>query len=256
MSMHDWTSVPSAIYHAFHHEWISRSLNRGILPEGFYALPEQQTAGFGPDVLALQERTASRGDSETGGGVATLNRPKTRFTALSDEEFYRRKKSWIAVKHVSGDRTVAIVDIVSPGNKKNKKHFDAFIDKACELLELKINLLIADRFPPSSRDPNGIHAAIWNEVLEDSFTLPVDKPLTIVSYESNVKARAYIETIAVGDRLPDMPLFLARDEWVTVPLEATYNGTFDAVPKRWRDVLLNPGPEVLESADSSFSPDD
>lgn len=53
MPMHDWTRVDAGIYHAFHHEWISeisRALNRGLLPDDFYALPEQQAAEFGPDM--------------------------------------------------------------------------------------------------------------------------------------------------------------------------------------------------------------
>ena len=78
MPMHDWTRVAAGIYHDFHHEWISeikRSLNRGVLPEGFYALAEQHAAGFGPDVLTLQDADPSFGSS-SGGGVTTKPRPK------------------------------------------------------------------------------------------------------------------------------------------------------------------------------------
>ena len=43
MPMHDWKRVEAGIFHAFHHEWISeisRALNRGLLPDDMYALPE------------------------------------------------------------------------------------------------------------------------------------------------------------------------------------------------------------------------
>jgi hypothetical protein len=59
MPLHDWKRVEAAIYHAFHHGWIeelARALNQGMLPSDYYALPEQQAAGFGPDVLTLQGR--------------------------------------------------------------------------------------------------------------------------------------------------------------------------------------------------------
>src|SRR5713101_4969806 len=59
MPIHDWTRVEAGIFHAFHHEWISeigRALNRGLLPAEYYALPEQIAAGFGPDVLTLQDQ--------------------------------------------------------------------------------------------------------------------------------------------------------------------------------------------------------
>ena len=40
-----------------------------------------------------------------------------------------------------------------------------------------------------------------------------------------------------GDRLPKLPLFLTEDEYVNVPLEASYQSAWNAVPKRWRDVF-------------------
>jgi hypothetical protein len=65
MPMHDWTLVEAGIFHAFHHRWISAisdTLNTGLLPPDYYALPEQQAAGFGPDVLTLQGQPDQRGD--------------------------------------------------------------------------------------------------------------------------------------------------------------------------------------------------
>lgn len=247
--MHDWTKVEAGIFHAFHHEWISeisRALNLGLLPGSYYALPEQVAAGFGPDVLTLQSGVSNR-PSEDGNtaGLATAlrRRPQTRFTAQTDAEFYRRKKSSIVVRHVSGDRIVAMVEIVSPGNKSSRHAFRAFVDKACELLEQRVHLLIVDPFPPGPRDPRGIHAAIWEQVQDDSFQLSAEQPLTLVAYESDLTTRAYIETAAVGQALPDMPLFLEPDGCVMVPLEATYNAAFAVMPKRWQTVLAPPLPQ-------------
>jgi hypothetical protein len=242
--MHDWTRVEAGIFHAFHHDWITelaRALNCGLLPEDYYALPEQQAAGFGPDVLTLQTQSL-RGDDtpETSPGVvATLvqTRPQTRFVAESDKEFYRRKKSTIVVRHVSGDRIIAICELVSPGNKSSRYAFRTFVDKACEFLEYRIHMLILDPFPPGPRDPNGIHAAIWEEVKDEPFTLPRDRPLTLVAYECDLTTRAYIEPMAVGEQLPDMPLFVEPNRHVRVPLEPTYQTAFANMPRRWRKVL-------------------
>src|SRR5712692_37127 len=198
MPMHDWTRVEPGIFHAFHHDWITelaRALNRGLLPEDYYALPEQQAAGFGPDVLTLQTQSANGGDAtdtaSSGAATKIQTRPQTRFTAQTDAEFYRRKKSSIAVRHVSGDRIVAMLEIVSPGNKASRHAVQAFINKACDLLEHRVHLLILDPFPPGRRDPNGIHAAIWEEVEDKAFVLPSDKPLTFVAYECGLNTRAY-----------------------------------------------------------------
>jgi hypothetical protein len=247
MPMHDWTLVEAGIYHAFHHEWISelfRALNQGLLPNDYYALPEQVAAGFGPDVLTLQDQRQDDDSEPTNGGVATATRlqtrPHTRFTAETDATFHRRKKSNIAVRHVSGDRLVAMIEILSPGNKSNRHAFRALTDKACELLEHRIHLLLIDPFPPGPRDPNGIHAAIWAEVSNNAFVLPEDKRLTLVAYECDLITRAYIEPIAVGDPLPDMPLFLEPNGCVRVPLETTYQTAFAVMPRRWRDALQPP----------------
>jgi hypothetical protein len=244
MPMHDWTCVPAGIFHAFHHEWIStisHALNSGLLPAEYYALPEQQAAGFGPDVLTLQappQQDSDDAGKSTGGTATMLDvRPQTRFVAETEVEFYRRKKSSVAVRHVSGDRIIAMVEIVSPGNKSSRSAFRAFLDKASELLERRIHLLIVDPFPPGERDPQGVHAAIWEEVENRPFVLPDDKPLTLVAYECESITRAFIEPVAVGDPLPDMPLFLEPNGCVKVPLEMTYQTAFAELPRRWRRVL-------------------
>lgn len=242
MPMHDWTRVDDGIFHAFHHRWISAisdTLNAGLLPQDLYALPEQIAAGFGPDVLTLQDVRPNEGRVATAPRVLQP-RPANKVTTQTDAEFYRRKKSTIAVRHVSGDRIVAMIEIVSPGNKASKNAVRAFVNKACELLEHRIHLLIVDPFPPGKRDPGGVHGLIWDEVTDTDFRPPVDKPLTLVAYESDLITRAYVENIAVGDSLPDMPLFLEPDGCIMVPLEATYTAAFDVQPRRWRDVLHPP----------------
>ena len=240
MPMHNWKRVEPGIYHDFHHEWISeikRALNRGLLPEDYYAMAEQQAAGFGPDVFTLQD-TARPGS----GGTATLTRtqPKTTHAAETPAEFHRRQKSSIVVRHVSGDRIVAMIEIVSPGNKSSKHAFKAFVDKACELLEHRIHLLLLDPFPPGPRDPDGIHAAIWAMVEDDPFRIPPERPLTLAAYDCGLTTRAYVETIAVGEVVPDMPLFLEPEGHIVVPLEATYQAAWDTVPARWQRVIAPP----------------
>jgi hypothetical protein len=235
MPIHDWIQVHAGIFHDFHHEWIStirRALNSGILPSEYYALAEQQAAGFGPDILTGGLFLRWRWDRHDTSGTS-----QDSFVFESDAEFYRRKKSSVVIRHVSGDRIVAIVEIISPGNKASRPAFRALVNKACELLENRIHLLIIDLFPPTKRDPNGIHAAIWEEVKNEPFQLPAEQPLTLVAYESGLTTKAYVEPVAVGEAMPDMPLFLEPSGFVPVPLEATYETAFEAVPRRWQGVL-------------------
>jgi hypothetical protein len=111
---------------------------------------------------------------------------------------------------VSGDHLVAIVAIVSKGNKSGRKAFDDFVRKAAEFLSHQVHLLILDLQPPTARDSQGIHGAIWDEVAGQEYLRPTDKPLTLTSYESGAGVRAFIEPVGVGDALVEMPLYLNR----------------------------------------------
>ena len=240
MPMHDWTKVDAGVYHAFHHEWISE-IHRAVLkrlPEDYYSLPEQQAAGFGPDVLTLKFDDE---DAKSVGTVATKVRPSTRMYQETPTEFYLRKKKAVVIRHVSGDRIVAMIEIVSPGNKNLAHGLRAFVQKARELLQQKVHLLIIDPFPASSRDPHGLHAAIFEEIQDDPLELPADSPLSVFSYECDDRVRTYLEPLSVGDSLPEMPVFLYPGMYIDVPLEATYLSAWEAVPKRWQRVIAAPG---------------
>jgi hypothetical protein len=109
------------------------------LPAECYTLAELQAAGFGPDVLTLQTPPDVSPTTQNG-GAATRTRPRTRFVAeLPDAEFYRRKKNSIAIRHVSGDRIVAVVEIVPRGNKSSRNALRSFVTMACEFLEIAFN---------------------------------------------------------------------------------------------------------------------
>jgi hypothetical protein len=241
MPIHDWTRVDAGIFHAFHHGWIeelARALNRGLLPSDYYALPEQHAAGFGPDVLTLEAISGDQDDdkSAASGGVM-LAAPKLKPTGETDLAFYRRKQKTVTVRHVSGDRIVAMIEVVSPGNKKSRNALRAFVAKAAELLDNQIHLLILDVHPPGRRDPQGIHGEVWEAIAGEEYIAPAGKPLTLAAYETGLRVRAYVEPLAVGDKLPDMPLFLEADKAVMVPLETTYAAAYAAQPQRWKKVL-------------------
>jgi hypothetical protein len=246
MPVHDWTRVDAGIFHAFHQQWIialSNALNDRVLPSDYYALPEQHAAGFGPDVLTLQgahengveDLQVSRTTTPTSGLLVA--EPKHTLTAETDMEFYRRKQTPIVVRHVSGDRVVAMIEIVSPGNKSTHNAMRAFVEKAAELLDKRIHLLIIDLLPPGRHDSHGIHAAIWDEIAGQEYAPPAGKPLTVAAYETALTVRAYVEPFSVGSTLADMPLFLEPNGCVSAPLGPTYEAAFNAMPRRWRTVL-------------------
>ena len=157
----------------------------------------------------------------------------------AEDTIYVRKADRIAVRHRHG-QVVAVVEIVSPGNKASKNELRAFVEKTANLIAQGVHLLVIDLFPPSRRDPQGIHKAIWDEFIEEDFELPADQRLTLAAYDAGPPAIAYVEPVAVGDALPGMPIFLKPDFYVPAPLDVTYQTTwhefFPAAMKR----LLEP----------------
>jgi hypothetical protein len=242
MPIHDWTRVDAGIFHDFHHGWIEeikRALNRGLLPDDHYALAEQITGHLGPDVLTLRAPRSrpSHPEEPAVGGVAVAERmPRVRFHMKGERDQYADKAKAVVVRHRSGDQVIAMVEIVSPGNKASARTFSAFVEKAEDALAGGIHLLIIDLFPPGSRDPQGIHGAIWGD-RDEPFAQPADLPLTCVAYVGRPALEAFVEPVGVGANLPEMPLFLTPDVYVPVPLDPTYLAAWDAVPRRWRDVV-------------------
>jgi hypothetical protein len=246
MPIHDWSRVSAGTFHDFHLGWIAAlrdALNNGILPPDYYALAEQIAGPLGPDVLTLQADNGNGQPSaeHSPGPIAlAVAQPRVRFTARAEMGQYVLKRRTLVIRHSSDDRIIALLEIISPGNKSSRHNLQTFVNKALEALYRGFHLLIIDLHPPTRRDPQGIHGAIWSEIESDEYTAPPNKPLTLVSYSAGEVKQAFVEPVAVGDVLTEMPLFLEPEGYVNVPLEATYLAAYHGVPARWRRVLDPP----------------
>ncbi len=70
--------------------------------------------------------------------------------------------------------------------------------------------------------------SVWTDTPDD---LPADKSPSAVSYDAGNPFLAYVEPLAVGDPLPEMPLFLQPGICIPCPLEESYMATWDALPE-------------------------
>jgi hypothetical protein len=237
MPIHDWTRVSAGIFHDFHQGWtieIRNQLNSRVLPDGYYAMADQRVSGPEPDIVALR----LRGPERSGGLVVAEAPPRIKQAARAQTEaaLYARKANRIAIRHELG-RVVAMIEVVSPGNKDSKHAIASFITKAVDFIRNGIHFLVIDPFPPGPRDPFGIAQAIWDELVGEPLGTPTaDKPLTVAAYDAGEELTAYVDELAVGDLLPDAPLFLAPGWYVNVPLEQTYMASWDVTPKPIRDL--------------------
>ena len=212
MPMHDWTRVEPNMYHDFYVGWIAafqQLLNNGGLPPAYYAHAEL----IDPSCVHSTDQRA--------------------------DGYGSRKHRRIAIRLANSQTLVAAILIISPGNKASKTVFSAFVEMSISLVKQSVHLLVIDPFPPTPRDPNGLHAAIWRGLVRKRFTPPADKSLTLAAYaaEPDERFAAYVEPLAVGGPIPDMPLFLTPTAYVNVPLEETYKQAWTGFPAPWKDVI-------------------
>ncbi len=209
MPIHDWTKVDAGIFHDFTLSWfakLSLHLNTGGLPSTHYSLVESYHSF---EIL----------------GVPRELPPQALLVS------YAARQRTITIRNANEDRLIALMEIITPANKTDRQALRRLAAKAKTALENGIHLLLIDLFPPTPRDPQGIHGLIWGDA---AIAPPADQPLTLVAYEASQPRSAYVEPTAVGTALIDMPLFLDAEHYVPVPLEATYQAAWRGVPQRWK----------------------
>ena len=195
MPIHDWTNGTAGDFHHFHQRWVAAiadALN-GELPDEFTAMQEQVTGRPVPDVVTLQTRART-----TSGGVAVAPaKPSAKLIAKLESVTYAKRKDRVVIRHGRG-KVVAILEIVSPGNKDSRNAIRSFVEKSADILNQGIHLMVVDLFPPTPRDPEGIHAAIMDEYGHAPFEFDPAKPLTVASYEACEVPTVYVDPVAVG----------------------------------------------------------
>jgi hypothetical protein len=176
MPVHDLTRVAVGIFNDFHNVWIAELrnvLNGGLLPSGYYALSEQHAGKYITDVRTLhaEPRPPERPGPPSGGLAVAVAPPRVgRRLTLSAAARSRRKT--LAIRHVSGDRIVALIEMVSPANKDRPEHVRDFLAKMEDALRYGIHLLLLDLFPPGPNDPVGMHGALWERLGGDLDPVP------------------------------------------------------------------------------------
>ena len=229
MPLHDWQPAPDAVVHAFHIGWIwnlARRLNSGLLPSGYLARPEESLGPWRSDPPALEDDASSAEpatDHEQGAPEPTMT-PAPRLAAA-------RPPRRLAIFSAAEERRVAVVEVVSRGNKDSRARALAMRDKVLACLEAGLQTGLIDVWPRGREE--------WSDVVGSVVAaLGASAPLPaydrcIASFESMLEPsqlNVYIESCAVGAPLPDLPLFLAPSRSVSLPLDATYVETFAELP--------------------------
>jgi hypothetical protein len=220
------------------------ALNAGLLPAGYYALSEQVATRIQTDVLTLRvPGPKPNGAALRDGGVVVAEAPpRVRLQLRPDPARKPRRPTrrgrYLVIRHLSGHQVVALIEISSPANKDRKQHVRELAEKVVHSLEASVHVLLIDVLPPGPHDPHGIHGAVWAYFDTGGYESPQDSPLTLASYAwDGAEPSAFVEPVAVGRPLIDMPLFLTAERYVNVPLEPTYQAAYAGMPAFWRNVI-------------------
>ena len=162
MPIHDWTRVEQASFTTSitpGSRTSLRVLNRGLLPPTTTPSPSRSPVVSGrmssPCSVPRATDRPLRRQRSAASRVATAP-PKVLFRHRAETDQYAAKAKAVVVRHASDHRVIAVVEIVSPGNKTPARH-PLVREQGGGAARGRVHLLIIDLFPPGPRDPQGIH---------------------------------------------------------------------------------------------------
>jgi hypothetical protein len=213
-------------WQSLHNTWagaLRDQLNGSLLPADFFAEVQIKLGTVAEiDVAAFEEETS--GTAAGNGGVTVWAPPRpTHRTAL---QFTHPDLFEVRVfTDVEGPELVAAVELVSPSNKDRPAQRHQFAVKCASYLQQNVGLVVVDVV--TERGGN-LHRDLLDilQVGQDRARLEED-PLYAGAYRTvtakkAVKLEYWVESLAVGEPLPTMPLWIRSDLCVPLNLEAAY----------------------------------
>jgi hypothetical protein len=220
-------------WEGFHATWpvmIVARLRRQ-LPPRYLVLPRVHSGASAEiDVATFREEAGNLGGAGPGNGsaggvaLAAWAPPKPTLTFASDLP----AQDAIEVRvydEKSGRRLVAAVEIVSPANKDRPENRQAFVSKCLGLLQELVALVVVDI--ATSRGAN-LYLDLLAALGQSDPTLSRENPgpYAAACRPARPKKKWLVETwaypLAVGQPLPQVPLWVAGDLAVPLELEESY----------------------------------
>ena len=214
-------------WRSFHGAWaatIARLLNQGVLPPGYYAVPFVDRDGpVEIDVATLRESASS-----AGGAVAPRTWEPDAPGLSVAVELPPVDEVEVQVFADDGDpRLAAAIELLSPRNKDRPQARQAFAIKCVGYLQRGSSVVVVDTVTTRRADLNAAILALLG--VDPGATIPAG--LTAVSYRTvgregpTQNLSVWPESLALGESLPTVPLWIADDFSVPLDLEASYRET-------------------------------
>lgn len=222
-------------WEGFHGGWPMAMVQRlsPLLPDEFTAEPRVHLGSyFEIDVCAyegdLPKETWVSSKDESG-GVATATWAPPEPTLTVDVDLAEQYAYEVLVYDQSrGRRLVAAVEIVSPANKDRAENRRAFVTKCAALLQQGVCVSMVDLV--TTRNFNLYCDLLAQIDRADPAFASSPPPIYAVTCQCRKMGRTpklatWAYSLAVGEPLPTLPLWLTDDLNVSLELEASYEET-------------------------------
>ncbi|HLW68453.1 MAG TPA: hypothetical protein VKS79_24255 [Gemmataceae bacterium] len=214
-------------WRSFHGAWaaaIARLLNHGILPEGYYAVPLMDRDGpIEIDVAALR----TNGAFQTNGKETMPQTWSPPAPALAVAvELPPDDSVEVHVLADDGDpRLAAAIELVSPRNKNRPQSRQAFAAKCVTYLQQGSSVVVVDTVTTRRANLNEEILSLLHAETESKERPPglsaVSMQLATAKKELQ-QLRIWPEAVALGNKLPRLPLWISPEFSVPLDLEASY----------------------------------
>jgi hypothetical protein len=225
------------LWEGFHSAWVNtmvRHLNGSLLPRRFRARPnihlgpfvEADVATFDRDQETEQFAPLPPTAEPVHGETTAVWTPPAAVQTL-DIEFPAQDVFEVRIHDERrGMRLVAVVELVSPGNKDRSETRHAFAAKCAGYLQEQVSVVVVDVVTAR-------HANLHRELLEMFGRIPSETAapdLYAVSYRNRkTQGKWHLDlwpcALVVGGSLPSVPLWLDRQLAVQLDLENSYEET-------------------------------
>lgn len=206
-------------WHSFHHAWatyLAADLNHQ-LPDNYFAEANVQY-GIEIDVATLEE--SSSGTTVPSWSPPTgpaLTVPMALITDVVEVQVFKQE---------GGPTLAGAMELVSPANKDRPETRDAFVSKCASYLQQGIGLIVVDIVTERMADLHGdlvhrIYQSFANGHVSDLWSAAY-RPAQV---NEQTCLEIWHETLAVGQPLPTMPLWLKSGPCMKVDLEDVYERT-------------------------------
>lgn len=212
---------------SFHSAWaeaMAQRLNEDLLPPHYFAEANVKLGTrVAADVGTFQEQSDGVAAAE-GGGVAVWAPPRP--VAITPLHFSQPDLFEVQViNDEEGPRVVAAIELVSPANKDRPANRHMFAVKCGGYLQQGISVVMVDVVTERA---GNLHRELLQllEVTADTMAqAPADlyaAGYRTVAVGENANLEMWVELLALGERLPTLPLWIDPDKCIPLNLEQTY----------------------------------